>query len=70
MAFQAGSIFAEMELDTSPLVKGLADAAKAVSDFQKQVEAKIKAATTPLTPLQKKESSLSARHSKKSERLA
>ena len=54
MAFQAGSIFAEMELDSSPLVKGLKDAAKAVNDFQKQVEARIKQATTPLTPLQKR----------------
>lgn len=41
MAFQAGSIFAEMELDTSPLVKGLKDASKAIDDFARGVQAKI-----------------------------
>jgi len=41
MAFQAGSIFAEMELDTSPLVKGLKDASKAIDDFAKTVKDKI-----------------------------
>ncbi len=60
MAFQAGSIFAELELDTSPLSKGLKDASRAINDFQKQVEAKIKQATTPLTPLQKRIKALGA----------
>ena len=44
MAFQAGSIFAEMELDAAPLVKGLKDASKAIDDFAKSVKEKIEKA--------------------------
>ncbi len=41
MAFQAGSIFAEIELDASPLVKGLKDASKAMNDFARNVQSRI-----------------------------
>ncbi len=54
MAFQAGSIFAEMELDTSPLVKGLKDASKAMTDFARGVESRIgPSVTRPFDVLRK-----------------